>query len=991
MNQSRLKKTLIKNVFFLLIAVVLSSGVEWAPRYVALLSQDTTFFSGKLQDYKVPCDGSVNGKMICVDKYVIPRRVWNFPSSNEPAIGLGIAFPATTIKCVNESAIASSFGTTGSQSQAVALFHTYETLDLVASKCDGDLEMWVWAPGLTSRSGYVGAPLVISSATTVSLVKKAVEFFTTQTYLIFALGMIACLLVTSLFLRPFVGAETMQSEFDVFSRAWTVFAFCCSGAEMLFPSFYAFLPFVRIQFYFSIIAHAGPVLLAASASHHTPWICRRLLDRFLKPVLNVKYLGDIRGLHFAVAGLMLTPIFLKSLVVVGITIVPLYLWLAMTRKDSRLFLFGLCALVECLKLMNVRYMPYGNLPLSFTFLVTIDHFITRVSHGARVVTIMLWSKSISGASSLDDVNSAIRSFAELFGIKRVTYIEPNENGQCTITQNFLGSNGRWVTEPIFREEIPPAFAYVLTTGSSIVNLSEDSEFAMRLHASHKGYANRNNPSSHFSVYCFSKDSLRTGAIAFSDYPASIFENNYLQMEFDAGLQFLLPFLGSQLWTQRLSITDDWYRSSIKIGESIQTLSVPSAATDTLGKLLQLFADEIAGTLDSSVIIGRVHPHSRSVDVKVLAGFSEAITRQYQEIQFYAISENVKGPMALAVNEKIVITISDINWVLPHLTKPARELMIESRTKSAAVIPLFVVDESETAMSEHSMAWGFIWIESKKVGAFNEHHTPGLKVIGASVGGALARQQITSRAHEALTGIPRMDIRKKLLNGQSVTENEVGFLVIADIRGSSRIANQYGAKVWSNFVEALEQSLITLAAEFSYTYQFVAWDAFHFTKPETNPASSAIDQIIEFANRMNALLEATMSVQFPDASVPSSGARARFCVEYGDNSRGLQFGVWTISGSSMPNCCKLEATCKGLPGWIFLTDSFSFSRPNDFEVRPVRKNPATNRCILSYSRRPSVLDVSRTEVQNIFDTLNAQEKIAQTYASDPLSTKSGNAA
>src|SRR6202012_5999337 len=97
----------------------------------------------------------------------------------------------------------------------------------------------------------------------ISLIKKSVEFFTRQLYFILAIGMIACLLITSFFLNAVIGKNLIKSEFEVFSASWAAFAFCSSGlAEIFLPVVSKSLIFVRASFLFSIVAHSGPVLLS---------------------------------------------------------------------------------------------------------------------------------------------------------------------------------------------------------------------------------------------------------------------------------------------------------------------------------------------------------------------------------------------------------------------------------------------------------------------------------------------------------------------------------------------------------------------------------------------------------------------------------------------------------------------------------------------------------------------------------------------------------
>jgi hypothetical protein len=295
-------------------------------------------------------------------------------------------------------------------------------------------------------------------------------------------------------------------------------------------------------------------------------------------------------------------------------------------------------------------------------------------------------------------------------------------------------------------------------------------------------------------------------------------------------------------------------------------------------------------------------------------------------------------------------------------------------KSAAALPIFVSDGAEASVADSSDVWGFMWIESLQVGAFNEHQIPGLRGITSSLGSALSRHLITTRAQEALNGIPRAEVKQKLLSGLPVRENSEGYLVIADIRGSSGIANIYGAVVWYELISCLEDVFTELCKSYGLTYQFVIWDAFHFTIDEKNYRPDTIEKIVDFANEVNALIEYAFSKYFVAIPAPAGGARARFCIEFGDNTRDIRAGVWTVVGAVMANCSKLESACKHLSGWFFLSDSFSLKRPYEFEVLH-EKNPATQRHIVSYLKKPNLDTCSDGIKKSLDDLINAKSIVA----------------
>jgi hypothetical protein len=181
----------------------------------------------------------------------------------------------------------------------------------------------------------------------------------------------------------------------------------------------------------------------------------------------------------------------------------------------------------------------------------------------------------------------------------------------------------------------------------------------------------------------------------------------------------------------------------------------------------------------------------------------------------------------------------------------------------------------------------------------------------------------------------------------VSEVENGLLAMVDIRGSTILANTYGAEQWKRFVNSTEGPIRRIAQRHGFALQLVVWDAYFFTTPVRSLAPSNVQMTFDFAWEVRAFMEEALRSAFPGRTVDPQMGAIRVCLEFGDISRDLLNGVWTISGAAMACVHKLEAVCKKIPGWFFFTaqlpnpDTSRFPETNE-------AHPSTGARIMSAS-------------------------------------------
>ncbi len=901
-------------VLFLLTSLI-AWAPEWLPHYVAAFSGDQLEVMGSLRSYEVPCELPAHGKMKCRNAYRIPQTELRGES-----VGLGTLISATEIRCKNSGSSVIYFGDSESPARALEMQKTYQTVELKSLNCDGDLLVQVWSPEFYTRSGVIGSPWVRGKSGAVAQVKRVVQFVSAEFYLILSLLLVLCFWVQTIILKPVLIAETRVDSWRAYAGFWVLFSVLKSGlVELVFPIVSPFLIFVRLNNWASLMAHSLPVLAALSVEVFLPRRFAPVLPKVWGILLVALVLSG--GFGFLLSG-------------VGVFTATLALFVGVTRKRVDLFFFAPALIVECLKLFNISGLPTGSTTVLFVSGVLLTEFYWDLRQAAAVAGVLRWWKRVSVQSSFSVPDALVRAFAEQFGVSKVSLLIPHLQGECLIVQQQKNSKAEWMSQSLVLEAIPPVFSHVLTTGEALWNVDERSTQAYNLKKG--GIASENESESHrqrlFSVLPVKRGAQVLGAIALTRYDEGLASPRTARELTEFAYRILEPNLAQLLHVQTMQTADDWHRKCSLLASEWGRLSEGSNERMDLREWMQKASDQLAHHLGVKVLFSRVHPETQQLDVKVVSGFEPEVGAHYLQTQFYALRGNLQGPMPMAVSQKRVVTVSNLDWLKAVLHPRSLELFKKSNAHSGAAVPIGGGEGG-------SDVWGVLWLESTENGFFTSDAVVGLSLLAESLGTQLSKLLLSQRAHEALSGISRPDVASRLLKGEKVFEAETGILAMLDIRGSTVLANRYGAEAWKNLMIEVEPEVTSIAKGYGYQLQRVVWDAFFFTRGCQHPDDKAVGQTLEMALRLDQLLSQRLMLTFPEEMARRNTRAIRVCLEYGDISRGFLNGVWTISGVAMACVHKLEAACKGLPGWFFLTGGFDVGDRSVFRQTDV-KHPST---------------------------------------------------
>ena len=897
----------MKFAALLVLALLAAFSAEWIPHYAAHLPGSNLTTIGRLGAFEVPCTDSAPGELICRNQYHVPAALLA-GEGESGALGLGMVLSASEIFCEGEATPLATYGDRRTASRALELQAVYQTVVLPQGGCPQGLLVRAWSPQRFNRTGYIGGALVRGDRSSVELLRRTVEFFAAELYLITSVMLALFLAIQRWILRPARIGRPRRDEWYSMAGYWVAFALIKGGLiEVLVPALSRQLLFLRLSNFVSLMAHTLPLLHVLGAIPGSNSRLKRLAVTLMNPLPRV----SISPLALIVAGVCLAPQFAGALSLWGFALVlpSIAAGLRLGRPD--VLCFALALLLECLKIRNLPFAPVGSTSLIYVTGLLLLEFRMDMIHASAAGGVLNWWRALqvpSGVSPADS-GSLLISFAERFRARRITLLEPYEGGAARLVIRDR-SGGSWTSEVRFLESIPRVFSHCLTTRLPLWNVDEKSEFGYRLRKGAEPLPGVGG--AFFSVIPVTRNGEVVAAFALTGYdeaPLSPLSSPELA---EFGTQLMNTRLADLVHAESAQVHDSWYRSCIQLTNELNQLAESRDSKRDLVHFMDDAAAALSRALESSVLIGRVQGESRELDLKVTAGFRPDVAKLYHETRFQALAVNVQGPMPLAVNERRIVSVSDLGWLRGVLHPRSLEAFDRSGARSGAAIPINISDHG----SGREAAWGVIWLESDRLGKFNAHSQAGLRLVAAALEAYIGRALLRTRAQDALGGLARSDIAERLLTGQSVLERDHGLLLMADVRGSTRTAQRYGGDAWKSFMARVEPGVRELGAAHGFTLQLIVWDACFFTRTSEIADPALVEGAVAFGRALNRFFREELQKDFPEQWTEAGPDGIRLCMDFGDTTRDLLNGTWTIIGSSMARVHKLEATCKKLEGWCF---------------------------------------------------------------------------
>ena len=928
--------------FFFLVGAFISYSSEWGPYYISWLNNNESKILGHINKYAETCNELPKDGISCRITYEIPiKDLSDFPS--DYSVGLGVIVHATEIGCSENFKPIIRFGSKEIAGRSLDYLRVYQTLPLNILNCQESIQINTWSPIEFRRFGHIDAPIVVGPQQEVERTKNFIEFFRSNLLIAVTAVFGFILFVNRIFLKILPSSKS-HIIIEKYSIEWFAFMMIVSKTvEIVAPIIGNSFLISRLSNLLVYVSVLGTIVSTLLES--------RMNNIFHKSFLKFFYYNQKTIIYLS--GLVLA---MSSYFAIGyapfLTFSSITLIISGYYRSHQFSLFyGISLLSDSLKLLMFPYLPTSNVFMIYILLCQTDIFITRFTKLTKFVALLKWTKEqISSFQNTNSVNSIIRTFSDHFSIKHITLLSYNDGGCCeVVVQKKV--NLEWRKESLFRDAVPPIFSYVVTTREPIWHIEENSLFALNLKkGEEKPYKYRGR---HFSVIPLAKDSISVGAIAFTHYDEIYANDEFYDMELKSVASILFPYIASKIANENLARKATWNKTCTEIVRNIS--SIKASEYKTVNSLLTDICNIVTSNLKVAGFIGRLDPMTRQIHLEAKSGYKISTNQLLDKIQYYSVNHNEQGPLPLAINRNRTITIADISLIKSVLHNSTLQVIEDSNSQSCAAIPLIEIDCEDSTSDNNSFiegAWGAFWLESNEAGFFQPHHENGLNAISKSIASLLYNFKTLGkslRATEALAGFVPQAVLADLLSGKPIRQEDIGYLLMADLRDSTKLSRRVGANQWNSFIHLLTNPIEKIAEHYGFKLQNVIWDAFYLTKSDIKHQTQ-LDEITELSIELNSLFDFALKQYFGSLIPLDTNIRARFCLTYGDITRDVKGSLtnsWGIVGQAMAVVSKLEQACKGIQGWFFTSELAvnSFFSP-DWERLEITI-PATTEYVVRY--------------------------------------------
>jgi hypothetical protein len=955
----------VKPLVFLSLSVLICLASEWGPKYIELFSRGHLKVTGRLSSLRVNCARVEAENFRCSDRYILPSSAFKMDKGR--SFGLGIIVGIIDIYCTDSIPNPSPQLATA-QLDSLNSYRVFRPADLACNQ-GSSITVDVWTPKLFRRHGYSGSPMIEGEEAFVEQTKRFVEFFTAILPILLTFLFLVIFVLDGL-LTSFGATNSIRSPFERYGTYWAGFMLTTSGlVSTLLPIATSSLVFFRISNFFALCSHQGIGFHLLISTGKLPKPLLRIAGFFTKKVHSAHSAQWLTVISFFFC---LSPFFAVGLgPIVAVTGI-LFLIAALFSGNLTLLVFSVALLVDVSKLFNISALPQSRLTMIFAVLMIADTFFHKLRNASALARTLRWSKhEIIERTDTDTPAEMLKKVADHFQIEQISILSLQVSGQCQILIQ-RGRNKLWTSETLFREHVPAIFAHVLSTREPLWHVETGSLLASDLRKGELGAFIPDH--SHFTVIPLIKDANVVGALGITGYSIKYQKEPDKRLEFESAMTLVAPVLSNLTTGEFLQETEDWQRKCSHVAEQIHSMN----GSEDLN--LDRIAELVFEGLGMKCFLMQVDRATRELRLQGISGFSEEAREVYRNSKFYAVSHNEQGPAPLAVNKKKSVFVPDINWIRGVLHSTTLKVFELANTRSCAAIPIF--QKSQTNVEQHSerdSVWGLLWIESEDLGRCSPKLERGIRLVVAAIEAHFSNAMLidaSQRSRRVLEGFVPAGLIAKVLAGESVRENDIGLLLMADLKDSTRISRLIGAEKWISFTRQIILPASALARQYGFTLQSLVWDAFYFTRSTEIPGTR-IEDCLELAQKLNILFSICFK-RFLNIERINQASPARYCVTFGDITRDIQSSLtdhWTIVGSAMASVSKLEQACKSLDGWFFASSITLGDRESaDWLITEIVVS-STDERIVKFVGTNSKQDLSAEILNQIPNDVHTQERAA----------------
>ena len=876
----------------LAVSILLTLAVGYLPK---LLSQYYIFvFGNKTEQVHYQTLGETcKNENICSKKYKIKK-----PTSNNRGVSLvvGSIYNASIWKC-NQIEVFR----TGDPSIAVANRQNYNNYYLIPlhyfKTClSNEIQISTFHPKSQKKSGIREANFFIAPNQVAEKYKSAYEFVY-KDYKVLNIGIMLSVFFLTILISILLGDNSSLKRLSLASLL-------AIGA--LSQSF-----IVEVIFPFKHIDSINRWMATLSYLLYTSLATDYLIEHLNKRTTSILPIVAFIAIYF-VSGSRIT-----AWIYYSYFISFLSFFLSLKFKSEKLFTFSILSILTSLNFSGYKGLPNSYIvPTYIAFAVFFDCFMAiqgfmKIGRLLRLKTES--SRKKSQFQSRTNAHSAIiKIFQRLFAIQKLTLLRVEDNNLYLETYTFHKQSPTNNT----LTKLPPVFAHVVTTGDQLIHKGVYDEKTVQIKGSSEKY--KTSKENYFSVVPLKLGNEVLGGISMTDYPQWLCNSSLAQKSFLYSIDILKSIIVESILTTPRAET-------LKRNGMLQK-KINIAGSENIHQLLLRCASTLSSEFGWRIAVFKEPEKDMRLPLIKCFRFNKYVEERFTHGKIYAKEENKQGPLALAVNNKVPVVVPSVQWMEDVFHKFTNEFIRLHGTSSMAMVPIIDID--------HNKVVGVFWIEGVKDYEISSSDKELFRNIMSTMSDLIKVINANKKVNLSQEGLEKF-IPKHLvsdyLDGKEVVENDNGYLLMFDIKGSTNLSRAISVESFHSEVDALKSNLEKkLEDEEGWKLRQFIWDGFDFTK--SNDGSFELDYHLYEEEIGKLFKNWKSSLKSRHGNLPEIGALSyRICYSFGDISRGVvadgETVKWTLIGNAVAVASKVEQTVKKLEGTSFC-DKSVFERRKD---------------------------------------------------------------
>jgi class 3 adenylate cyclase len=280
-----------------------------------------------------------------------------------------------------------------------------------------------------------------------------------------------------------------------------------------------------------------------------------------------------------------------------------------------------------------------------------------------------------------------------------------------------------------------------------------------------------------------------------------------------------------------------------------------------------------------------------------------------------------------VHEKKPVIIPNVKWLDGVVHPNTIKFFNLHSTKTAAFIPVLGADSSTVV--------GVYWVEGVKGAEISYSDKELFNSLIGTLSERIKLMLSDTQLHLSQASLAQF-LPKHLvadyLSGKDVKEVDHGYLMMFDLKGSTRLAHALGNAFFHEEVSRFKDQMEMLLRKYGWSLQEYIWDAFSFTL-SVDQAKSEKTSVQNWAKMIESTFDKWKEeIAIRHGDIEEIGLLSyRVCFSFGDVSRGIvvegNTRKWTFIGNAIAVVSKIEQESKKLPGKVFCDESI-LSRSTD---------------------------------------------------------------